>query len=151
MARKNWETTEVMTPAADAFCRAFTPCGTLLRINSGVAWSRDGKRPIRLAPPGTADHIACLFGVYVEAEAKIEDGVQSPEQVRRQAAVERAGGSYVLYRSAEDLVSQLRELMDRMKPAGEAAVASSSKFAFGGVRDEVRHRQPHEGFDIPAP
>lgn len=86
---------------------------TLLRINSGLARSPHSEARIKLAPKGTADLVLCAYGHYVEMEAKTPDGVQSEQQRKRQAAVERAGGTYILFRSPEDALAQLTEALRR--------------------------------------
>lgn len=80
---------------------------TMFRANSGLARSIYGENRIKLAPKGTADIVMCAYGQYVEAEAKTPTGVQSEQQLLRQAAVERAGGIYILFRSPEDALAQL--------------------------------------------
>ena len=83
------------------------PHGVFMRVNSGMARSLKGERRIRLAPPGTADIVGCLYGLYVEIEVKTDDGAQREAQARRQKAVEKAGGIYVLARSHADATEQL--------------------------------------------
>lgn len=80
---------------------------TMFRVNSGQARSVHGENRIKLAPKGTGDAVMCAFGLYVEMEAKTPDGIQSEQQILRQAAVERAGGIYILFRSPEDALAQL--------------------------------------------
>lgn len=65
-------------------------------------------QPIRMgrmlaAPVGHSDLLACVAGRYVAIEAKSATGRQRPEQAAFQAAVERAGGVYVLARSLSDV------------------------------------------------
>lgn len=80
---------------------------TMMRANSGVARSVHNENRIKLMPKGTGDLVMCAFGLYVEAEAKTPTGVQSEQQMLRQAAVERAGGIYILFRSPDDALAQL--------------------------------------------
>lgn len=66
------------------------------------------------APVGTADLIACIpsptggGALYFEIEVKTPTGRQRPEQKKRQAAIAGRGGSYLLVRSPEDAIAQVR-------------------------------------------
>ena len=80
---------------------------TMFRANSGLARSVHNENRIKLAPKGTADIVMCAFGLYVEMEAKTPTGVQSEQQRKRQAAVEKAGGIYILFRSPEEALALL--------------------------------------------
>lgn len=77
----------------------------LTRVNSGTARSFDGKRVIKLAPPGTADYLACVAGRYLELEVKKADGAQRKKQKDRQAAVKARSGVYAVVRSAAEAVA----------------------------------------------
>lgn len=94
-----------------ALSRAFHPDGVFWRQNSGSALSPDGARRIKLAPIGSADVVGVLRGRFVEVEVKTRTGKQRPEQAAHQAAVERAGGIYIVARSAEEAISLLRAAM----------------------------------------
>ena len=72
------------------------------RNNSGLLLGANGRR-VRAAMPGAADIIACYHGVFLAVECKTRRGVQSDAQRRYQAAVELAGGIYVVIRDIEDL------------------------------------------------
>ncbi|OWK42041.1 hypothetical protein FRUB_04119 [Fimbriiglobus ruber] len=95
----------------------------VIRNNTAAGWlfpyvkgkatfhSHEG-RFIRFGKPGSADLLAISpSGRWVEAEAKSEDGSQSPEQIDRQQEVERRGGVYVLFRSVGDLEARKREIL----------------------------------------
>lgn len=60
-------------------------------------------------PHGWAD-LTCCFpgGRYVGIEVKSAKGVQSDEQRQHQGIIEAAGGVYLLVRSVEELVADLR-------------------------------------------
>lgn len=90
-----------------ALSQAFHPRGIFWRQNSGSALSTDGARRIKLAPPGSADIIGVLDGRFAEIEVKTSCGKQRPDQAAHQAAVERAGGIYIIARSPEEAVAAL--------------------------------------------
>lgn len=82
------------------------------RQNSGLYYTPDGRggwRRVRAAVPGAADITGlCHGGRRLEVEVKTATGPQSEDQRMFQSAVERAGGLYVLARSAEDAVAAVR-------------------------------------------
>jgi hypothetical protein len=86
---------------------------TMFRVNSGQARSVHSDTRIKLAPKGTADVVLCAYGAYAELEAKTPTGVQSEQQQQRQAAVERAGGIYILFRSPQEAVDLLTAALQR--------------------------------------
>ena len=66
---------------------------------------------VKFGKKGTGDILVCTkTGKWCEVEAK-GDGEQTPEQVERQAHVERMGGIYILARSTDDLVSRKCEIL----------------------------------------
>ncbi len=76
------------------------------RANSGLAVTA-ARSIIRANVPGCADILACYRGRFIAIEVKTERGRQSQQQRRFQAAVERAGGLYVLARSPADALAAL--------------------------------------------
>ncbi len=52
---------------------------------------------------GIPDIICAIEGRFVGIEVKSESGRQSPEQIEWQRRIEKAGGTYVLARSWEDV------------------------------------------------
>lgn len=54
--------------------------------------------------PGRADFLVCFRGRWLSLECKTRTGKQSPDQLRDQAEVERAGGIYRVVRSVADVV-----------------------------------------------
>jgi hypothetical protein len=54
---------------------------------------------------GTPDIDAIISGVAVKFEVKIGRDVQSDQQIRQQAAIERAGGKYFIIKTIEDFYS----------------------------------------------
>jgi hypothetical protein len=51
---------------------------------------------VKIGIPGTSDVLACINGKFYGIEVKVDRDRQRPEQATFQAAVERAGGVYVL-------------------------------------------------------
>lgn len=64
-------------------------------------------RMISFGVPGCPDIIGCFRGRFIGIEVKTPAGRQSDQQKHFQAAVERAGGIYILARSVADAVSAL--------------------------------------------
>lgn len=56
---------------------------------------------------GVPDVIAVLSGRCIGIEAKSETGRQSPDQAAFQAALDKAGGKYILVRSAGELSAKI--------------------------------------------
>ena len=77
------------------------------RANSGIAVTAS-RNIIRANVKGCADILACYRGRFIAIEVKTAVGRQSQQQRRFQAAVERAGGLYVLARSAADALAALQ-------------------------------------------
>lgn len=90
---------------------------------TGVGRTMDGKRVIRYGVPGQADITgivmiddatatfdpnARVIGVRLEIEVKSATGRQSDEQKAFQAMIDRHGSVYLLVRSAQDAVAQLK-------------------------------------------
>lgn len=71
---------------------------------------------IKGAASGTADLLAGVPHrgslMYVAIEVKTPDGRQSPAQKKFQAAVTKRGGVYLLVRSPQDAVAQVRAALD---------------------------------------
>lgn len=67
-------------------------------------------RPLRASIPGASDLIGCAGGRFVAVEVKSATGrVSEPQRVYR-AAVERAGGVYVIAREPGDALAALAAL-----------------------------------------
>lgn len=73
----------------------------MYRVN-GVAARTPTGRMVRSAPNGHPDCVVVVTGKIVYLEFKSADGEQLPDQVTFQAAVEAAGGVYVLARSVRE-------------------------------------------------
>ena len=75
----------------------------------GMAWSnstgaiKTEDRFLRYGLKGSADILACIDGRFIAVEAKCGPDKQRPEQIRFQAAIEKAGGVYILARSVDDV------------------------------------------------
>lgn len=91
-----------------ALQRAF-PDGVFYRRNVGKARDPRSGRVIRFGIPGQADIAGVIAGRAVEIEMKAPRGRQSVEQANWQRAVERAGGIYIIGRSAEEVIRALGE------------------------------------------
>ncbi len=79
------------------------------RSNSGVGRTASGNL-MRSNVPGCCDLTACVRGRFVGIEVKTPIGRQSAQQRRFQAAVELAGGIYVLARSVDDALAAVRAI-----------------------------------------
>lgn len=82
------------------------PGAFVVRANTGTARTPDG-RLVRFGRPGQPDVVGCIRGRYVGIEAKTPNGRQSEAQKNYQAAIERAGGIYIIARSADEAISAL--------------------------------------------
>lgn len=91
----------------------------LFRQNVGLAYSRDevekllagrSARPVQYGVAGMADlgGIAGPSGRRVEVECKVGTGRQNPNQKKWQAMIEGQGGVYILARSVDQVVAELR-------------------------------------------
>jgi hypothetical protein len=88
-----------------AICTTW-PGAVVYRRNIGVGVAPNG-RVIRFGLPGQADVAAIIDGRAIEIEVKSLRGQQTKEQRNWQAAVERAGGLYILARSVEDTIQKI--------------------------------------------
>lgn len=91
------------------------------RNNTGTAWQSNrverkpggvvilyDARPVKFGLPGSGDILGIVDGRAFSLEAKTDSGRQSEQQQKFQAAFERAGGRYGLFRSADEAVEHLR-------------------------------------------
>lgn len=106
-----------------ALAAAFHPHGIFWPHPTGMAWTRDGKRPIRYGLPGSSDIVGCLAGRWVGIEVKTETGKQRDAQIAFQRVIEVAGGIYIVARSPEEAVDQLRA---RIEDAGAGTNSTTS-------------------------
>lgn len=84
--------------------------GLWYRRNTGAARDARTGRLVRFGLPGMADIGGIYRGRAVEIEVKTEKGKQSQPQRNWQAAVERAGGIYILARSVNDVMDVLERI-----------------------------------------
>jgi hypothetical protein len=79
-----------------------------IRLNAGVAWSRDGRYPIRLAPKGTPDLLLIgPAGQLVFCECKSRRGVVSAEQATMIARLQGMDHEVIVARAVDDLAETL--------------------------------------------
>lgn len=119
---------DIQRAILSALSQAFHPHGVFWTADTGVARSMDGKRVIKFGLVGQADVQGCIGGRWVGVEVKALRGRQRESQRRFQAAVEAAGGVYVIARSPTEAVAALR-----------AAVPAEATLFLG-----PHHKTPHE-------
>lgn len=59
------------------------------------------------AKPGDPDIVACYKGMFIAIEAKTYDGAQSEWQKLREKQIRDAGGTYLIIRTVDQLMSFL--------------------------------------------
>jgi hypothetical protein len=87
------------------------PEGAFWRNNTGALRDKGG-RLVRFGLKGSADVLGCYKGRFVALETKTPEGRQSPDQVKFQKWVERAGGIYAVVRGpgeALEVLARVRE------------------------------------------
>jgi len=80
------------------------------RNNSGAMMGEyNGKRRIvRFGALGSPDIVCIVKGRYVGIEVKGTDGRQRDSQIEFQEQLEKAGGKYILARSLDDVIEQIK-------------------------------------------
>lgn len=80
----------------------------------GIAWAnqtgalKDATgRLVRYGLPGSSDILGCIKGRFIGIEVKVGRDRQRTNQADFAAAVERAGGIYILARSIDDVTGRL--------------------------------------------
>jgi hypothetical protein len=91
--------------------RVVVPIGGHVIMQPGMVVLKDA-RPISFGLPGSGDILGVAPGFGFALEAKTDSGRQSDQQKKFQAAFERAGGRYGLFRSPEEAVDHLRGWRD---------------------------------------
>lgn len=109
--------TELLRSILVALCQRY-PRGLFVRRNVGLGVTAT-KQVVRFGLPGMADLEGCVDGRHVEVEVKTAKGRQTEPQRRWQAAVERAGGVYVIARSPEHAIASIEAAL--AAPARSAA------------------------------
>lgn len=79
------------------------------RNNTGALPDKSG-RVVRYGLLGSPDILACYRGRFVGIEVKSRTGKQREAQVNFQRAFERAGGTYVLARSVDDVLTAIQAI-----------------------------------------
>jgi hypothetical protein len=113
-----------------------------------VAWTKDGSRPISYGLKGSSDILGCVDGRMVCVEVKTATGRQRKEQVIFQAAIERAGGIYIIARSPEEAIAGLGRaalLADANRPQGNASGTTARKTS---KKRTVGHSSRAPGFRV---
>jgi hypothetical protein len=87
--------------------RLIAGIGQTIHVRAGMTILVDS-RPITFGLPGSGDILGVASGLAIALEAKTDTGRQSDQQKKFQAAFERAGGRYGLFRSPEEAVAHLR-------------------------------------------
>lgn len=83
------------------------PGGMFWRQNAGTFLTLDGRRKVKVSVNGVGDIMGVYRGRAVAIETKSLEGEQRETQERFQRAFERAGGLYVIARSAAEALSAL--------------------------------------------
>lgn len=86
-----------------ALSQRFHPIGVFYRQNAGRVRNDLGAW-VYLGPTGISDIVGLLLGRAIYIEVKTATGRQRPEQKAFQAAVERAGGIYIVARSPGEAI-----------------------------------------------
>lgn len=76
--------------------------------DTGAAKSMDGKRVIRFGLKGSPDILGCLDGLFFGIEVKTPTGEQRDAQKKFQAVFERSGGIYIIARSVEAALDEVK-------------------------------------------
>lgn len=87
--------------------RLDTTPGQTIVVRPGMVVLADA-RPVKFGLEGSGDVIGCIQGIPVAVEDKTLTGRQGKAQERFQAAWERAGGLYVLARSAAEAIAAVK-------------------------------------------
>ncbi|MEQ9242067.1 VRR-NUC domain-containing protein [Roseovarius indicus] len=95
-----------------ALSSEFHPRGIFWRQNAGHIRSDRGAW-VSLGPTGISDIVGVLDGRSVFVEVKTPTGKQRKAQKSFQAAVEKAGGIYLVARSPEEALASLNKALDR--------------------------------------
>ncbi len=95
-----------------ALSKQFHPHGVFWRQNSGKVKTEQG-RWVSLGPTGISDIVGVLYGIPVFVEVKTDKGRQRKAQAAFQRAIEKAGGIYIIARSAEEALTLLEEALSQ--------------------------------------
>jgi hypothetical protein len=82
----------------------------LWRQNTGVGFTRDGRRTIQFGLKGAADLSGILYdGTRLEIEVKTPRGRQTKQQQAFESMLTRFRGVYIVARSTQDALDQLAQ------------------------------------------
>lgn len=95
--------TDIHNAVLLALSKRFHPDGIFWRQNAGRVRTERGVF-VSLGPTGISDVVGLVLGMPVFVEVKTDKGAQRKGQRAFQAAVEKAGGLYLVARSAEQAV-----------------------------------------------
>jgi hypothetical protein len=90
---------------------AKNPIAVFWRANTGAARNSLGAL-VRFGVRGQADIHGIALGLFVAIEVKLPRARQTAEQRTWQAAVEAAGGIYILARSLEDALNPVKRMIE---------------------------------------
>ena len=102
------ETADVAVPALVALTAL--PDAMFWRQNTGTFRTMDGKRVVKVSADGIADIMGCYRGKAIAVETKTPTGAIRATQHRFRKAWTRAGGVYIIARSAQSAVEQVTAL-----------------------------------------
>lgn len=92
-----------------ALSTAFAGEAIWWKNDTGTAKSMDGKRTIRFGLKGSPDILGCYGGRFFGIEVKTATGSQEDSQKKFQKVFERSGGIYIIARSPEEAVREIRK------------------------------------------
>ena len=96
--------------------RMDTPVGEYVRVVPGMVILADA-RPVRFGLVGSGDMMGTVEGFAVAGETKTLTGPQREGQKLFQMAWQKAGGIYVLARSAQDMVNGIVQCVKEKQAA----------------------------------
>ena len=102
------ETADVTVPVLIAV--SALPGAIFYRQNTGTFLTLDGRRVVKVAPPGVGDIMGAYRGRPVAIETKVPRGTLRPTQRRFRDAWTAAGGVYIVARSPADALAALAKL-----------------------------------------
>lgn len=97
------ETEDVTVPVLVALTAL--PGGMFWRQNTGTYRSMDGRRVVKVSASGIADIMGCYQGRALAIETKTRTGRMLKSQNLFRDAWQRAGGVYIVARSADEAVA----------------------------------------------
>lgn len=82
------------------------------RNNSGIVRIKQGGalRYMHLAPKGSPDIVACIYGKFVGIEVKTPKGKVESHQYEFGQEIKDSGGEWLVARGLDDFMQQIKEL-----------------------------------------